>query len=137
MLLDACHAGHVTQSLVVPNEALAASLVREQRAGAIVFAASKGRQVSFETETSRGVKLEPTAQAMVQPTGERPRGFFTGAILQTLADPGADHNADGVLQASELLDEVTRRVTRGSKGMQTPWVAHRDLFGDFGIANVR
>ena len=67
VLLDACHAGHVTQSLVVPNEALAASLVREQRAGAIVFAASKGRQVSFETETSRGVKLEPTAQAMVQP----------------------------------------------------------------------
>ena len=48
VLLDACHSGHVTRELVVPNDALATDLVRTGQAGVLVFAAAKGRQVSFE-----------------------------------------------------------------------------------------
>ena len=54
VLLDACHSGDVSQELLVHNGDLAASLVHDQRAGALVFAAAKGRQLSYEGQTSRG-----------------------------------------------------------------------------------
>lgn len=137
VMLDACHSGHVSQALVVPNEALASALVRDQRAGAIVFAASKGRQVSYEGGTTRGLQLAPAttnATTDVRFTTQEPHGFFTGALLAALSDPTSDRNGDGALQASEVIDEVTRRVVRASRSRQTPWVARRDLFGDFALA---
>jgi uncharacterized caspase-like protein len=115
VLLDACHAGHVTQELVVPNDALASALVRDQKAGVVVFAAAKGRQLSFE------------------PSSSRPHGFFTGGVLSALSDPRADRDGDGSIQLSELLDEAALRVARATKGLQTPWVARRDLIGDFTV----
>ncbi len=36
VMLDACHSGHFSQDLVVENDDLAASLLRDHRAGAIV-----------------------------------------------------------------------------------------------------
>jgi hypothetical protein len=33
-------------------------------------------------------------------------------------------------------DEVTARVSSASGGKQTPWVARRDLFGDFAISRA-
>ncbi len=113
VLLDACHSGHMSQDLVVPNGALATSLSRQGRAGVLVFAAAKGRQESFE---------DPA------------HGFFTQALLATLRDPTADRDGDGRLEVSELIDAVTTRVDRQTRGLQTPWVARREMFGDFQIA---
>jgi WD40 repeat protein len=133
LLLDACHAGHVTQKLVVPNEALASRLVREGRAGAIVFAAAMGRQMSYEPGTERGFVLSQASREAVRFDEATPHGFFTGALLGAMASPDTDADADGAIEASELIDEVTRRVFVASGGQQTPWVAMRDLFGDFSV----
>ena len=61
------------------------------------------------------------------------QGYFTQAFLDTLADPHADHNADAWVQTSELVDEVTRRVGQQTNGLQTPWIARRELLGDFSL----
>jgi hypothetical protein len=139
VMLDACHSGHVSQSLVVPNEALASALARDQRAGEVVFAASKGRQLSLEGGTARGLALDPgsgaaPATSEVRFSQAEPHGYFTGALLAAMSDPASDRNGDGALQLSEIIDEVTRRVTRQSRSRQTPWIARRELFGDFTLA---
>jgi hypothetical protein len=132
VMLDACHSGHVSQKLVVRNDDLAEALVRERRAGAVVFAASKGRQFSLEPGTARAFVLSPAAKASVGSGGDH--GFFTGALLASLESPDTDEDGDGALQLSEIIDQVTERVTSASDGAQTPWVARRELFGDFAVA---
>ena len=133
VLLDACHSGHVTQDLTVPNDALASALVRAERAGAVVFAAAKGRQLSFEANTSRGLVLEPGAAAALGAPGGA-HGFFTAAVLESLERKSTDRSGDGAIQLSELIDEVRGRVERASGGLQVPWVVRREIFGDFRIA---
>jgi hypothetical protein len=134
VLLDACHSGHVTQALIVPNNDLAGSLVREQRAGTLVFAAAKGRQLSYEPSGARGLELTDASKPLVLTNEEH--GLFTGAILRALADQETDHNGNGAIEASELVDEVSTRVARASNGKQTPWVVRRELFGDFSVATL-
>ena len=136
VLLDACHSGHLTQELVVPNAALARQLTADDRAGAIVFAASKGRQLSFEPNLARGLVLEGDAAARVGQTFEVPHGFFTGALLRALTEGATDRDGDGWLQVSELIDSVTTRVSSATRGAQTPWVVRRELFGDFAIGRA-
>jgi len=136
VLLDACHAGHVTQELVVPNDALADSLVRSQRAGALVLAAAKGRQVSFEPGSARGLVLDAPARHAVKMDAASPHGFFTGAVIAALEDGATDRDGDGAIQVSELVDRVVENVTLATGGEQTPWIARRDLFGDFAIARA-
>ena len=133
VLLDACHAGHVSQELLIPNAAMATDLSRRGRAGALVFAAAKGRQLSLEPANSRGLELSVEQRALVIPTAPEPHGFFTGALLNALKDPSTDRDASGSIELSEIVDEVTRRVSRASGGAQTPWVARRDMFGDFAL----
>ncbi len=113
LLLDACHSGHLTQDVVVPNGALANALAKSGRSGVIVFAASKGRQDSLETGA---------------------HGVFTQAFLDVLAARDTDHDRDGAIQISEVLDAVTLRVEQVTNGLQSPWVARREIFGDFQIA---
>lgn len=145
VLLDACHSGHVSQDLVVPNEALANELAKGQRAGTFVFAASKGRQESLEADTSRGVTLVDDKKTLVAapPTlakddaAKGPHGYFTGAFLQALRSPNTDANGNGVVELSEIVSQVTLRVSRASSGRQTPWVVRRELFGDFAIGRAR
>ena len=36
-------------------------------------------------------------------------------------------------ELGELIDYVTERVRSASNGQQTPWVARRELFGDFAL----
>jgi hypothetical protein len=137
VLLDACHSGHVSQALVVHDNALADKLAADGRAGAFVFAAALGRQASLEPGTARGLVLESAARRKL--LGEdlgNGHGFFTGALLASLRDPGSDHNQDGALQLSEIVDEVTLRVTRLTNGIQTPWVVRQESFGDFTIGTV-
>jgi hypothetical protein len=133
VMLDACHAGHISQDLIVPNEALARSLINEQRAGTVVFAASKGRQFSLEAGTTRDLVYHPQA-AELSFSKDEPHGYFAGALLASLQSAATDRNSDGALQLSEIIEDVTRRVTRASKSQQTPWVARRDLIGDFQLA---
>ncbi len=132
VLLDACHSGHFNQDLVPPNGVLADRLVRDGRAGAIVFAAAKGRQSSYEGDVRRDARAGAAA-------GRAPRamhGLFTSAILDALADASTDRNHDGTLQASELIDATTDRVSQASGGKQTPWVVRREEFGDFALKRV-
>lgn len=113
VLLDACHAGRMTQGLTVPNGELAGALSQDGRAGAVVFAAAKGRQLSEEATWN---------------------GVFTGAVLRALASPSTDGNHDGAVQLSELVEVVTRDVAERTKNRQAPWVVRRELFGDFRVA---
>ncbi|HUS64114.1 MAG TPA: caspase family protein [Kofleriaceae bacterium] len=150
VLLDACHAGHISRELVAPNDALATRLVRDGRAGAIVFAAAKGRQESFEPRSARGLfhvaagagaaaAAVPATQlrAAAPPEAAQPlHGFFTRALLESLDDPATDRDGDGAIEASEWIEEVTRRVSEQTGDRQTPWVARRDLFGDFRLRTV-
>jgi hypothetical protein len=135
VLLDACHAGHVSQELLVPNDSLARRLAGSGRAGAIVFAAAKGRQYSFEPGTARSLELEG-APARERMAGGEKHGFFTGALLEALHDPATDRNRNGEIEAGELIEQVIERVSQASSGLQTPWVVRRDLFGDFGLGRL-
>ncbi|MBK9263478.1 MAG: caspase family protein [Polyangiaceae bacterium] len=136
VFLDACHSGHFSREAVVPNASLASALARAERAGVLVFAASKGRQLSYEMAGSRGAfDLEGTPPS---PTDAKPaiaggHGMFTGALLESLRAPSTDRNGDRTLQLSEILDDVARRVTEATDGKQTPWVTRRELFGDFAL----
>lgn len=156
VLLDACHAGNVTQERIVPNTQLADDLVGSQRAGVLVFAASKGSQKSLEANAARSLALDPDQQVLVAhkrvpkpkapppppprtPTSPRERrgnGYFTGAVVAALDSPVTDINRDGVIQTAELITQVQLRVLRASRGQQTPWVARRELFGDFALATA-
>ena len=103
----------MTQALTVPNAELAGALAQDGRAGAVVLAAAKGRQLSEEG---------------------RWNGVFTGSVLQALTTPATDANHDGAIQLSELVAAVTRDVAARTKNRQAPWVVRSELFGDFRIA---
>jgi uncharacterized caspase-like protein len=134
VLLDACHSGHVTQDRTVPNDALASALVRDHRAGAVVFAAAKGRQLSFEANTTRGLTLDVESVERVGTDGSGAHGFFTAAILRSLASRATDRSGDGAIQLSELIADVRGRVEQATNGRQAPWVVRSEVFGDFRVA---
>jgi WD40 repeat protein len=116
LLLDACHAGHLAPDELLPPGAIASGLLHDGRGGTVVFAASKGRQLSAE----RGG-----------------HGLFTRAILDALTGPATDRDRDGLVSLSELVEAVTVAVDRESEGRQTPWVARRETFGDYVLAAAR
>lgn len=138
LLLDACHSGHVTTEPVAPNEALAQALAADDRTGILIFAASRGAQLSYEVgggggPGSRGLDLAWHGSAPPQPTAglaER-HGLFTSAMLEALAGQAPDRDRSGAAELGEIIDYVTERVRSASNGQQTPWVARRELFGDF------
>jgi hypothetical protein len=160
VLLDACHAGNLTQEVVVPNSRLADDLVSGQRAGVLVFAASKGSQKSLEENAARNLVLDeeqktlvkhkrtpkprpapvpaPTADPAVKtaPRERRGNGYFTGAFVGAIDAPSVDLNRNGLIEASEIIAQVRLRVMKASRGKQTPWVARRELFGDFVLATA-
>ncbi len=145
LLLDACHSGHVSTEIIAPNEALAQQLAAQQRTGVLVLAASRGSQLSYEVpprrkgKTAMGTRgfdvvwggTPPTRVTRKLPTGH---GLFTSAVLEALEGQAVDRDRSGAVEVGELIDYVTERVTTASKGKQTPWVARRELFGDFVIA---
>lgn len=133
VLVDACHAGHIDRTQLAPNADLAQALAASGRAGTVLFAASKGRQLSMESGTAKGVRRA----ALAAPVSKAGHGRFTQAILDAFDDRESDHDGDGALQLSELVDEVTFRVEAESGGTQSPWVARRELFGDFLVGRSR
>jgi WD40 repeat protein len=143
MLLDACHSGHVSTEIIAPNEALARQLSGGGRAGVLVFAASRGAQLSYEVPSSgklaggsRGLELAwdgKPAPMSAKPSGGG-HGLFTGSLLEALAGSAPDRDHSGSVEVGELIDFVTERVRAASNGKQTPWVARREMFGDFVMA---
>ncbi|MFO0760811.1 MAG: caspase family protein [Byssovorax sp.] len=143
MLLDACHSGHVSTELIAPNEALAQRLAGSGRAGVLVFTAARGSEYSYEvpasgkaTGGSRGLDLAWDGKA--PPADKAPggggHGLFTGAVLEALGGSAPDRDHSGAVEVGELIDFVTERVRAASNGKQTPWVARREMFGDFVVA---
>jgi hypothetical protein len=170
VLLDACHAGHISYDLVVPNSELADNLVRAQHASVLVFAGSQGDQESLElhvdpdgldTPTARKLVLDDERLVVPRPksvhrmpskpmpvpamtlspgaTARQPRdgqGYFAGAVIAALESASTDANRNGLIELSELVIQVAQRVGRASHNAQTPWVARRELFGDYAIATA-
>ncbi|MDI1437460.1 caspase family protein [Polyangium sorediatum] len=141
MMLDACHAGHVSTEVVAPNEALARELAAGDRAGVLVFSAARGSQFSYEVPpdgasgASRGLELAWEGKPKrLQKDLQGGHGLFTSALLEALDGEAPDRDRSGAIEVNELVDYVTERVRAASNGKQTPWVARRDLFGEFMVA---
>lgn len=146
VLLDACHSGHVSTDIIAPNEALAASLAAARRAGVLVFAAARGSQLSYEVPPgggrlpsgSRGLELAVEGPPPpLPPTLPGGHGLFTSAVLEAMTGGASDRDRSGAIEVDEFIDHVTWRVRTMSNGAQTPWMARREMFGDFVVAPVR
>jgi len=142
MMLDACHSGHVSTEIVAPNAALAAELAKSDRAGVFVFSAARGSQYSYEVPTedargaARGLELAWDSKAMPPAVKKLAggHGLFTSALLEALDGQAPDRDRNGAIEVGELVDYVTERVRDASNGKQTPWVARREMFGEFTVA---
>lgn len=116
VFLDACHAGRSGSESNSTNDAAAEALLTASRAPLLIFAASKGRQYSYEDKRWGG-------------------GLFTHAITQALWHNRSkyDQDGNGVIDVSELYRAAKEIVTKESKGRQSPWLVRRDLVGNFGL----
>ena len=111
ILLDACHAGDANFDRLTKNDSVVKALLSGVRAPILIFAASKGRELSRERDGS---------------------GVFTRALVSALSGQLAvDLNNDGLIDASELYTLIKRDVRAATGGQQTPWLARGDLLGDF------
>ncbi len=112
MFLDACHSGSALGEKRASNDLMAEPLIK--RAGVMVFASSRGDQVSLESAQWK-------------------HGAFTKAVLEGIAEGEA--NLDGVggkngdITAVELLFYVQERVFDLTDGKQRPACP---LMQDFG-----
>lgn len=80
--------------------------------GAAVISSSGGLEVSYEG-------------------GEYKNGFFTYAILDGIKTMNADRNKDGFITVSELLDYVSDKVEKLTKGVQKPTARKENPENDF------
>lgn len=118
VLLDACHSGFASQETVVPNDAYAAALMRNSRAGMAVLAASKGREFSQERAELEGG-----------------HGLFSYAVARALDKDrnAADWQQAGIIDLDELYRYVKNYVsqmTGESQMPQTPWLSRDELIGE-------
>lgn len=145
MMLDACHSGYLTTEVVAPNEDLARQLAAGDRAGVFVFSAARGSQFSYEvppggmSSMNRGLELAWAGQKPPPMSRELPggHGLFTSALLEALAGDAPDRDRSGITEVGELVDYVTERVRAASNGKQTPWVARREMFGEFVVVPAK
>lgn len=119
LLIDACHSGSIGAQLAT-NDGAVADLLQGAGRPILVFAAAKGRQFSYENASIKG-------------------GYFTYFLCRILTKDRARHdlNKNGILEISELYlalkEEVSSKVWDDERGAQTPWLARRDMIGDFGL----
>jgi WD40 repeat protein len=121
LFLDACHSGSIVSETVVPNDEMAHQFFTGERAGIMVFTASKGRQSAMESPDIGGGF-----------------GVFTWALTQGIGPKAneADINGNQVVEFMELVNFVERTVNDLTQGAQTPWLSRKELFGDLPIATV-
>ena len=122
IFLDACHSGSISNQTVVPNNELAEKFFNSENGGIMVYSAAKGRQYAQESESFG--------------SGE---GLFSYAISKALDQEGktADYNGNGFIEFSELIKFVQKFVDDFSDGQQTPWLSHKEMFGDIPLAVVK
>lgn len=77
-------------------------------------------------------KADPAPRARAPATASSPARSCAAS-----RPPRPTRTANGVIELSELVAQVTVRVGRVSGGKQNPWVARRELFGDLGLARAR
>jgi len=121
LFLDACHSGSIVNETVVPNDEMAHQFFTGERAGVMVFTASKGRQYAMESPDIGGGF-----------------GLFTWALTQGIGSKAveADVNGNQVVEFMELVNFVERYVGELTNGAQTPWLSRKELFGDLPLAVV-
>jgi len=121
LFLDACHSGSIVNETIVPNDEMAHQFFTGERAGVMVFTASKGRQSAMESPDIGGGF-----------------GVFTWALTQGIGARSveADINGNQVVEFMELVNFVKRYVSELTDGAQTPWLSRKELFGDLPIATV-
>lgn len=105
-LADTCHAGAFGEATFVPQQELAASLVKLP--GVHVLASSRGEEASLES---------PDWQ----------HGAFCKAILEALAGK-ADADGDGKVTIGEIHDYTSRRVAELTGGKQHPYLPRQGRF---------
>lgn len=116
VVLDACHSGQTGAQLQATNDDAVAAISGASRTPMLVFAASKGRQLSEEIGGAGG-------------------GVFT-QVLAKLITQGRDEqdlNRNGVLEVSEIFRGLKDVVTQYTNGRQTPWLVRQDMVGDFAV----
>jgi len=82
--------------------------------GAIIFSASHGGEMSFES-----TKIQ--------------NGFFTHEVIQALRTRDADTDHDGEVSVDELEAYVTLNVASKTGGLQRPTVDRDNLAQRFGL----
>lgn len=138
VLLDACHAGHITHERIIPNHQLASRLSRSARSGVVVFAASKGRQQSYELgERVKGVTRIKRSSSLTP--GDNAEGTVYSPMRSSavLGDPTTDRSSDGAIDIDDLAESVRRRVDQATGGQQMPWLSRREIFGTFTVTPER
>jgi hypothetical protein len=85
--------------------------------GAVVIAASRGTEVSFDRLPSVDLK----------------HGIFAHAVIESITEAKADTDADGHLRVSELKSYVFDRIEQLSDGLMTPVTRTDNIRNDFTI----
>lgn len=131
VLLDACHSGMAGTQFFASNDDIAAQALAAMPSNVVLFAASKGREFSYESPSVGG-------------------GLFSLAVADVIAGRRAEHDLDknGMIEISELLRGVKQKVIvygrparegvaaqKGASevGTQTPWIARNLMVGDFSL----
>jgi uncharacterized caspase-like protein len=117
VFVDTCHAGNVMGGRARGGPADINAVVNELTSaenGAVVFAASTGRQVAQERD-------------------EWGNGAFTKALLEGLSG-SADYGHTGKITVNMLDLYISERVKVLTNGAQTPTTAKPQTIGDFPVA---
>ncbi len=116
VFLDACHAGLSGSEGIVTNDATVRALLTGARSPMLVFAASKGRQLSHEHPKWGG-------------------GVFTFALVEALERKRTTYDLDnnGAIEVSELYQALRSVIAKETKNAQTPWLVRQDLIGNFAV----
>jgi hypothetical protein len=116
LFLDTCHSGAADTDTFATNDAAAKSLLERIPSSIVIFAASKGRELSEEMAAVGG-------------------GVFTSALVKVIAGNRShyDINRNGAIEISELYRGVKDQVTSTTSGRQTPWIVRNQMVGDFAL----
>lgn len=131
VLLDACHSGMAGTQFFASNDDIAAQALAAMPSNVVLFAASKGREFSYESPSVGG-------------------GLFSLAVADVIAGQRSEHDLDknGMIEISELLRGVKHKVIVDGRvvreavatrenwteaGTQTPWIARNLMVGDYSL----
>ncbi|WP_236621382.1 caspase family protein [Rhodopirellula sallentina] len=119
LFADTCHSGAATGAVGATRafgEEPWSEIVTDE-IGAVLFASSKPRQLSIESDLWG-------------------HGAFTRAILDGMQDESSDVDGDGFINLIELDQQISNRVQKLTEGQQTPSTAKPSTIGNFKLATM-